>query len=133
MCGRDALLYCKGLLIVGGGEDQGHSAELFLPTSGYHCFLTDLPSEHHKAHHVQLEDLLCGGYGETPQYSSSCIRKSGDSCPEVTDLTSLLSGGGPEAGRLWDQVWLVETLLVGELLTVFWSSEDGPRRTRPTW
>ena len=123
-----------GLLIAGGGDDiggnnkqNGDTAELFLPTLGFQCWLTDLPSEHHKAHHIQLEDLLCGGFGVTTQYSGSCIRDNGDSGLTVTDLPSLRwrTGGwevvGPGLARGDAPGWRT-----GDGILVFggWSEED---------
>ena len=62
-----------GILIAGGvGGDAEETAELFIPSIGFQCALTDIPAG--KGHHAQVGDVLCGGYTDSGT-SPDCIRK----------------------------------------------------------
>ena len=65
---EDVLISSSGVLI-GGGHKTGDSAEFYIPNM-LHCQLPDLPSGRSKARHLQVEEFLCGGWGNP--WCSSC-------------------------------------------------------------
>ena len=74
LCGLHSSPAIPGILIV-GGESTSDTAELFMPTIGLHCSLPDLPADHHKAHHTQVDNLLLGGYlDEDTDFTPSIVR-----------------------------------------------------------
>ena len=48
-----------GILVTGGTDFRGGSVELYVPSTGLSCYLTDLP--HRRSGHSQDGTLLCGG------------------------------------------------------------------------
>ena len=72
-----------GILIAGAedADDGSDKAELFIPSTGFQCALTDLPEP--RGRHAQVGDVLCGGFtvdsGDTPD----CIRKFSVSAPTL--------------------------------------------------
>ena len=63
-----------GILIAGGdGGGSEEKAELFIPSIGFQCALTDLPGP--KGRQAQVGDILCGGYTTAGGSSPDCIRK----------------------------------------------------------
>ena len=63
-----------GILIAGGdGGGSEEKAELFIPSIGFQCALTDLPGP--KGRHAQVDDILCGGYTTAGGTAPDCIRK----------------------------------------------------------
>ena len=74
-------------LIISGGDpidSAGQSAEVFVPSTGQHCQLPDLPDERVK--HTLEKLVLCGG-GETRKTRINCLTLT-DAGWEVT--TTLL-------------------------------------------
>ena len=62
-----------GILLAGGdGGNAEETAELFIPSIGFQCALTDLPGP--RGNQAQVGDVLCGGYTDAG-YTKDCIRK----------------------------------------------------------
>ena len=61
--------------LIAGGVHTGHKAEFYLP--GLHCELPDLPAGHYKARHVQVDNVLCGGYerSDNNYLGNGCLRE----------------------------------------------------------
>ena len=61
--------------LIAGGAHTGRKAEFYLP--GLHCELPDLPAGHYKARHVQVDNVLCGGYGTSDNnyLGNGCLRE----------------------------------------------------------
>ena len=74
------MIMLPGVLIA-GGDETGGKAEFYIPNTGLHCPLPDLPAGQHKARHLQLEQTLCGGYGDTQDFGTECLRQ--DVCLSV--------------------------------------------------
>ena len=60
-------------LIISGGESSddsvGNSVEVFVPSTGQHCGLADLPDR--RSHHSQDGETICGGLDTDSR--TSCI------------------------------------------------------------
>ena len=63
-------------VLITGGTSTEHSAQVFLPATGWSCRLPDLPDD--RWLHTQDGGLACGGYGGQNQ-GTSCLRWSPDS------------------------------------------------------
>ena len=114
---------CPPGVLIAGGTESGDTAEFYLPGTGFHCELPDLPAGAHKgkpskekkwpngnfhsfyillrwlpeARHIQVEDVLCGGYGDTPDFGYRCLRNSDgkwllNSKPEIHMLLKVFFG-----------------------------------------
>ena len=60
--------------LIAGGKWSGNTAEFYLP--GLHCKLPDLPAGHYKARHVQVDNVLGGGFGDNIEYKGKgCLRQ----------------------------------------------------------
>ena len=63
-------LIISALLITGGYGSAGNSVEVFIPSTGQHCHLPDIPGEE-RAGHTMDGVTLCGGYDTNTE--TSCL------------------------------------------------------------
>ena len=81
------ILY-SGMIISGGGtylsDSVGKSVEVYVPSTGQHCNLPDLPTG--RRHHTMEEVVVCGG--EATNTSTSCLSLTDNGAWERT--TTLL-------------------------------------------
>ena len=61
------------VLITGSGNSAGNTTELYLPSSGVSCTVTELPVSRY-LHSLETSGLMCGGYGA----EDSCLMWSPD-------------------------------------------------------
>ena len=61
-------LIISALLITGGSGSVGNSVEVFIPSTGQHCHLPDIPGEE-RYYHTMEKFTICGGYST----SKSCL------------------------------------------------------------
>ena len=74
----------SGILITGGSSSSaGHTVELYVPSTGQHCQLPDLPDN--TGEHTLENLVLCGGWGST-NTSWSCLTLTGDGWERTTTL-----------------------------------------------
>ena len=72
-------LYYLGL-IISGGEPVEESVEVFVPSTGQHCTLPDLPVKRER--HTMEEMVVCGGGGS----ETSCLTLTDDGWETTTTL-----------------------------------------------
>ena len=72
-----------GLVIAGGtpSESFGKTVEVFVPSTGQHCQLPDLPIRRY--HHSMEEKTVCGGAPD-PGTTTSCLTLNEDGTWETT-------------------------------------------------
>ena len=69
-------LIISALLITGGYGSAGNSVEVFIPSTGQHCHLPDIPGDR-RYYHTMEKFTICGGL-----YTSTAT-----SCLTLTDGT----------------------------------------------
>ena len=70
-----------GLIISGGSPaDSGQSVEVYVPSTGQHCQLPDLPDRRYL--HTMEKMTVCGG----EDTRTSCITLTGDGWENTTTL-----------------------------------------------
>ena len=84
----EIIYFCliSGLVISGGepSDSVGQSVEVYVPSTGQHCNLPDLPAG--RRHHTMEEVVVCGG--EATNTSTSCLSLTDNGAWERT--TTLL-------------------------------------------
>ena len=76
-------MLCSGL-IISGGDDKDKSVEVFLPSSGQHCTLPDLPAKRYR--HTMEEMVVCGGGDSGTSTRTSCLTLTDDGWETTTTL-----------------------------------------------
>ena len=72
-----------GLIISGGEPSSSYkSVEVFVPSTGQHCTLPNLPAK--RSHHTMEEMVVCGGYGSDTW--TSCLSLTDDGWETTTTL-----------------------------------------------
>ena len=62
----------SALLITGGGGSAGNSVEVFIPSTGQHCHLPDIPGGVREGHTIEGV-TLCGGDYMSTETKTSCL------------------------------------------------------------
>ena len=75
------LFIYSGLIISGGENRAGLSAEVFVPSTGKHCQLPDMPGQS-RAFHTMEKMMMCGG----SQTAKSCLTLIDGIWKETTTL-----------------------------------------------
>ena len=77
------ILY-SGLIISGGSpaDSVGQSVEVYVPTTGQHCQLPDLPDR--RDAHTMEKMTVCGGYYSDTR--TSCLTLTGEGWETTTTL-----------------------------------------------
>ena len=65
-----------------GSDSVGHTAEVYVPSTGQHCRLPDLPD--HRLWHTQNVRTLCGG--DKSDTRTSCLTLTDDGWERTTTL-----------------------------------------------
>ena len=69
-------------MIISGGDDRDKSVEVFLPSTGQHCTLPDLPAK--RFYHTMEEMVVCGGTDSDT--GTSCLSLTDDGWETTTTL-----------------------------------------------
>ena len=69
-------------MIISGGSSgsAGQTAEVYVPSTGQHCQLPDLPDKRYR--HTSEKNTLCGGEASP----TSCLTLTGDGWERTTTL-----------------------------------------------
>ena len=74
-----------GLIISGGGPSSSYkSVEVFVPSTGQHCTLPDLPARRYG--HTMEEMVVCGGGVHGSGTRTSCLSLTDDGWETTTTL-----------------------------------------------
>ena len=75
-------IFYSGLIISGGLADDsvGQSVEVYVPSTGQHCQLPDLPDRRYG--HTMEKMMVCGGWNTR----TSCLTLTGDGWETTTTL-----------------------------------------------
>ena len=69
-----------------GSSSVGRTAEVYVPSTGQHCQLPDLPDS--RVFHSQEVKRLCGGY-ESTDIGTSCLTLTDDGWQKTTGLLEI--------------------------------------------
>ena len=76
-------IICSGLIISGGGSGSAEkSVEVFVPSTGQHCQLADLPAG--RRLHTMEGVMLCGGGESDSGTRGSCLNLNANGAWEIT-------------------------------------------------
>ena len=74
-----------GLIISGGSSSSSYkSVEVFVPSTGQHCTLPDLPAK--RFYHTMEEMVVCGGGDNDSGTRTSCLSLTDDGWETTTTL-----------------------------------------------
>ena len=75
-----------GLVISGGApsDSAAQSVEVYVPSTGQHCLLPDLPDR--RDGHTMEKMTVCGGGGYNSDTETSCITLTGEGWENTTTL-----------------------------------------------